>query len=175
MSKITLRELKQKDIPNMLEWMQDKESRNFFRFSSDAATYENALNFVQNAQIQLMDGKSIHFAITDASDEYLGTISLKNIDLQSKNAEYAIALRKKARGKGIGHDATCKILQMAFEQFGLERVYLNVLSKNQQAIYLYEKMGFVYEGEFRNHLFLNEEFQSLKWYGMLKEEYYKRK
>ena len=41
-----------------------------------------------------------HFAIIDdQDDEYLGTISLKNIDLKNKNAEYAISTRKSKRNR----------------------------------------------------------------------------
>ena len=43
---------------------------------------------------------------SDQDDEYLGTISLKNIDLKNKNAEYAISTRKKARGTGANQQAT---------------------------------------------------------------------
>ena len=34
----------------------------------------------------------------------------------------------------------------------LERLYLNVINKNVRAIKFSEKMGFVYEGTFRNHV-----------------------
>ena len=64
-----------------------------------------------------------------------------------------------------------EILKIAFEEFLLHRIYLNVLSDNQKAIRLYEKCGFVCEGTFRNHLLLGKEFKSLKWYSILKEEY----
>lgn len=71
--------------------------------------------------------------------------------------------------------ATEEILSIAFDQIALERVYLNVLKENTRAIKLYEKSGFIYEGEFRNHLFLNGEYRTLKWYGILKKEYEEQK
>lgn len=83
----------------------------------------------------------------------------------------AIVLRKKAQGKGLASAATRKILQCAFVKIGLERVYLNVLSDNKKAVRLYERNGFVYEGEFRNHLYKEGEFRKLKWYSILKDEY----
>ena len=130
--------------------------------------------FIQHADIQLIGGKDIHYAIADEYDEYLGTISLKDVDLTDRKAEYAISLRRKAQGRGIATEATCEILRLAFEEYGLERVYLNVLSDNNRAIRLYERVGFVYEGAFRKHLFLRGEYRTLKWYSMLKEEYQKK-
>lgn len=168
-----LRQLKEKDAEGMLEWMHDPDIQKNFRFSTVDKKKEDALKFIQKAETALVDGKSIHLAIADDDDEYLGTISLKNLDLESGNAEYAISLRKKAQGRGIGTEATKELLALAFNRFHLERVYLNVLAENEKAVRLYQKCGFVYEGAFRKHLFLRGEYKTLYWYGMLREEYLK--
>lgn len=168
-----LRRLEEKDADGMLEWMQDPEIQKVFRFNAEEADKEAVLSFIREAKISLDAGENIHYAISDDNDEYLGTISLKNVDLVNKNAEYAISLRRMAQGKGIASKATYEILRIAFEQYHLEKVYLNVLADNQKAIRLYEKCGFIYEGEFRKHLFLRGEYKTLKWYSMLKEEWKK--
>lgn len=168
---VYLRKLEEKDAKGMLEWMQDTEIQKKFRFAIENVKKEDVLNFIKVAETEPIEGKSIHYAIADEDDEYLGTISLKDVDLLARKAEYAISLRRKAQGMGVGTKATMKILEEAFDRFGLERVYLNVLSDNERAIHLYEKCGFIYEGEFRNHLFLRGEYKSLKWYSMLKEDY----
>ena len=121
--------------------------------------------------IQVRSGDSLHFAIVNENDEYFGTVSLKNIDLISKTAEYAIVLRKKAQRKGIGLIATGLILKKAFCEYDLHRVYLSVLSNNKPALSLYERSGFVYEGEFREHFRIEGDYLNWKWYGMLKNEY----
>ena len=166
-----LRKLDEKDAEGMLEWMKDPEINKNFRFSPNIKDIQDALKFIKEAETEPVDGKSIHYAIVSETDEYLGTISLKEVDLAAKSAEYAISLRRKAQGKGIGFKATKELLGKDFDQFGFHRVYLNVLSANKKAIHLYEKCGFVYEGEFRQHLLLRGEYVSLKWYGMLREDY----
>lgn len=166
-----LRELKLTDAIGMLEWMHDPEIQKCFRFNTQGKTLLDVEKFIQTSVATPINGRSVHLAIADDMDEYLGTISLKDVDMVSKNAEYAIILRKCAQGKGIGAMATKKILGIAFDDFGLEKVYLNVLADNEPAIRLYEKMGFVYEGQFRKHLFLHGEYKTLKWYSILKEEY----
>lgn len=169
-----LRKLQIKDAEGMLEWMSDPQICQNFRFPMEKRSKENILNFIEKAETELVEGKSIHYAIVGDEDEYLGTISLKDINLTDRNAEFAISLRKKAQGKGIASYATKEILALAFEKFSLERVYLNVLSSNEKAIKLYEKIGFKYEGEFRNHLYLKGEYKTLKWYGMIKCDYVNR-
>lgn len=167
-----LRKLQEEDIKGMLEWMTDSDIQKSFRFSSDCIDEKKVLQFIKSAETTPMEGKSIHYAIADEeSNEYLGTISLKEVSISNKNAEYAISLRKNAQGRGIGAQATKEILKLAFEEFALEKVYLNVFSDNIRAIKLYEKCGFIFEGEFRSHLLIEGEFRSLKWYSILRCEY----
>lgn len=168
---IHLRKLEEKDAEGMLEWMHDADIQKNFRLDGSNKSKEDVIAFINDAETAPVNGKSIHLAIADEHNEYLGTISLKNVDMEAKNAEYAISLRKKAQGQGIGLEATRKVLSLAFEVYELEKVYLNVFSDNINAICLYEKCGFVCEGEFRRHLYLNGEYKSLKWYSMLKEEF----
>lgn len=166
-----LRRLKEKDATGMLEWMHDPEFQKNFQIDMINRRMEDIIEFINQSQTDRIEGQSIHYAIVDEEDEYLGTISLKDIDLLARKAEYAISLRKMAQGKGIATEATRELLRIAFDKLGLERVYLNVLSENINAIRLYEKCGFVYEGAFRNHLFLKGEYRTLKWYSILKNEY----
>lgn len=166
-----LRKLKEKDITGMLEWMHDPEVFQFFRFSCENNTEEDAACFILQAQKDFDNDTHRHYAIVDDNDEYLGTISLKNVDMNSLNAEYAISLRRSIHGKGVATWATREILKVAFSELGLMRVYLNVLSNNASAIHLYEKCGFVYEGEFRQHIKIRGQICSLKWYSILRQEY----
>ena len=167
---ITLRKLQMKDAMGMLEWMQDKSVIKYLRIDTTNASHERAENFIKAANDS--SKQSIHMAIVNEEDEYLGTISLKNIDKKVKSAEYAISMRSVAQGKGIAAKATRLILEKAFQEMQMSRIYLNVLSDNQRAIMLYEKCGFKYEGEFKNHICIRGEIKSLKWYAIMKEEYF---
>ena len=170
---IFLRELKETDAELMLEWMHDSEVQKGFRKNMLAATLEDAKSFCRKSKIpdKVSQGESLHFAISDENDEYLGTISLKNIDLESMTAEYAITTRRRVSGQGIGFMATGMILNKAFKDYGLHRVYLSVLEDNESAIKLYEKCGFKFEGEFREHIKKGDNYMNWKWYGILEDEY----
>lgn len=172
---IHLRELKIEDAPLMYEWMQDVDSRRWFVLDFKSFSLEDAKEFCKKNRMMkhLSDGVSIHYAIAGDNDEYLGTISLKNIDLKNMSAEYAISLRKVAQNHGIGKCATMLLLEKAFIEFRLHRVYLSVLANNESAITLYEKCGFKYEGEFRDHIYKDGKYISWKWYGLLNDEYQK--
>lgn len=167
-----LRKLEEKDAEGMLEWMHDSDIQRFLQFPMMSRTKDDVLEFIRTAEIYPFHGKNIHYAVVDESDEYLGTVSLKAVNMEAKNAEFGISFRKKAQGRGIAAQATRELLKKAFEDFGFERVYLCVFASNLKAIKLHEKIGFTYEGEFRKHVCVRGRYETLKWYGMLKTEYF---
>lgn len=158
-----LRRLELKDAALMLEWMHDETVNCFFRYPFAGMTLEKAKNFIKYS----FDEENQHFAIVDDKDEYLGTVSLKHISEKDHNAEYSIVLRKKAQGTNSAARATTEILKYAFDELGLHRVYLNVLSDNITARKLYESCGFDYEGEFKDAIRLDGRYRNLAWYAML--------
>lgn len=165
---IRLRELAEKDAPLMLEWMTDKDISKAFSFDADAVTLDTAQAFIKAAW---SDRRSRHFAVVDADDTYLGTVSLKNIDETDKNAEYAISLRRCALGKGVAQAATRAVLGVAFDTLALERVYLYVETDNIRANKFYKKVGFIFEGTFRRHIVRHGAFKDINWYSALRDEY----
>lgn len=168
---IHLRKLDLKDAAGMLEWMHDHNIQQGFQADMGSKTLGDVRGFIESSRCSVADGGDIHLAIADEGDEYLGTISLKHISFRDRRGEYAISLRRCAQGRGIATDATHQLLTISFRDWMLERVYLNVLSENTKAIRLYERCGFVYEGTSRKHIYLKGGFKTLKWYGILKEEY----
>lgn len=160
-----IRKLEKKDIDAMLEWMHDQKINQFFRFPAAEMTKESVEIFIKNSYTD----ENRHYALVDDSDEYLGTVSLKNINYEDMNAEYAISMRKCTWGTGAAALATKYILQIAFDELNLQKVYLNVLSNNERAVAFYKKIGFSYVGESKKHIKIKGRFYDLKWYEIQKE------
>lgn len=143
----------------MLEWLNNPDVTKYLRLGKMNATIEDALFFIEKAQHKDND---IHQAVVDDQDCYLGTVSLKNINRDKGEAEYAISMHPSAFGTDASRIATDLILQRAFLGELLKRVFLYVLEDNHRAVRFYEKYGFTYtqttvitfEGEEKN----------LRWY-----------
>ena len=163
-----LRRLEEKDLSGMLEWMHDPSINRWFRFDASRVTEESTLQFIRNSFTE----KNRHYAVVDETDEYLGTISLEEIDIENGHALFAVSMRSCAVGTGAASAAAKELLRIAFEELGLERVYLNVLSDNKRARRFYEKTGFRHEGCFHRHLKLRGEWRDWDWYAMLRDDYY---
>ena len=84
--------------------------------------------------------KSIHFAIVSDDDEYMGTVSLKNI--QDKKAEFGIAIRKSAMGNGYSKYGMEEAIRYGFEKKGLNQIYWCVSPENERAVKFYDKNGY---------------------------------
>lgn len=158
-----LRRLRERDVDGMLEWMHDQEISGRFQLDFSSMSANDAEKFVRES----VSGDSIHLAISGRDDEYLGTISLKHIDPENGNAEYAIVTRRKVHGTGVAEVATRDILSLAFEKIGLHRVYLNVKKSNERAVSFYKKVGFLQEGIARDAIKEGDEYDDLLWYAML--------
>lgn len=148
----------------MLELMHDGEVNQFFRFNGNEKTIDDVTNYIKEAN---ESKDSLHLAMQNEGGKYIGSISLKNIDHTHNTAEYAIMCAKQYHGKGYAYKATKELLSLAFGPLQLHSVFLDVYSENTRAIRFYEKIGFVYEGEFKECLFIRGQYRSLKWYRIL--------
>ena len=164
-----IRKLRNDDIEPMMSWMKDTDVTCNLQADFCSFTVEQVQFFIDNSWTE----DNVHFAIVDENDNYVGTISLKNIDKKSKNAEYAIVTAKTAHGKGYAKEATNDILNYAFNNLELEKVYLYVSVNNTKANRFYQKCGFIEEGVFRKHTLINGKLEDIRWFSMLKEEYNK--
>ena len=157
----------------MLEWMHDPDSQRGFKKNMMGASLEDAKDFCIRSKHPdtIKAGDSLHFAIVDDNDEYLGTASLKDIDFENGRGEYSVTLRRKAQSKGVASAATGLILQKAFRELGLHRVFSSLYADNVHSKNLVERCGFTCEGEFREHFRIDGEYVNWKWYGILDTEF----
>ena len=137
---MVLRKLKKKDADFMLEWMHDKNVISELNANFSEKTIDDCIAFIENSNISDED---IHFAIVDANDEYMGTVSLKHVDMISKNAEFAITVRSSAMGRGFSSFGMSEILKYGIEILHLTDIYWCVAKTNTRAIRFYDKNNYV--------------------------------
>ncbi|WP_175988322.1 GNAT family N-acetyltransferase [Bacillus sp. Marseille-Q1617] len=82
---------------------------------------------------------------------------------------------EECQGMGYGREAMECVLAYAFGELNLHRLQLTVFSYNTRAIRLYETLGFTKEGSFREFLQRDGERHDMHLYGMLSDEWQKRK
>ena len=166
---VKLRNLEIKDAPLMLEWMTDPDIVRWFQFDSKNVNLDKCVNFITHSR---ENPNTKHFAVCDAeTDTYLGTISLKNIDLASRRAEYAISMRKNTHGTGAAYEASRLLMDIAFNEYALDEIYLYVLAENIRANKFYNKIGFHLVRNESNTIPIQGKPYNLNWYSMTRTEY----
>ena len=87
---------------------------------------------------------------------YIGNGALNPIDWRSRKAELMIYIGPpRSRDRGYGTAAVAALLEFAFDQMNLHRVYLYTLGGNRRAQRAFAKCGFRLEGRQRDDVFLD--------------------
>ena len=158
-----LRELKIEDAPLMLAWMHDESVVGKLRGAFASKTIEDCKAFI----VSSISETNLHLAIASDTDEYMGTVSLKNIE--DGSAEFAITVRKEAMGKGYSWFGMEEIIDKAFNELNLESVYWCVSRENERAIRFYDKHRFHEIVDIPEKVLERYKgIENLKWYSVLK-------
>lgn len=157
-----LRKLELKDASYMLEWMHDDSVTQYLATNFIKFTLLDCENFILGS---LTRSNDLHMAIVSNNDEYMGTVSLKNINYEDRFAEFAITIRKKAMGKGYATFAMAEIFKLASKQLKLDNIYWCVSEKNDRACRFYEKNHFEHTSYIPNQIISKyNDNKDLRWY-----------
>ena len=159
-----LRNLELKDAPLMLEWMHDESVVGKLKGNFIEKTLADAESFILASANK---EKNIHLAVVSDEDEYMGTVSLKNVE--DGSAEFAVAVRQKAMGKGYAWFALEEILNKAFAEYGLESVYWCIARTDERALRFCDKHVFHENVDIPEKVLSRyKDMDNLKWYSVLK-------
>ncbi len=151
---VYLRALEQSDAILMHQWHNDRGLYELlggtFHFVSRRAVEEWLER--KTGYNAPRDEVSLAVCVT-TSGKHIGNIYLRHIDWCMRHAEMQILIGDTGeRAKGFGSSAIRQLLAYAFNELGLNRMYLYVLTDNSAAIRSYERCGFSVEGTLRGHL-----------------------
>ena len=86
------------------------------------------------------------------SDTFVGNVWLWNSNALDGHCELSVLITDKSLwGTGIGTEAVRLAVEHAFDELGLQKVWLRVDTWNERAVRSYEKCGFETEGRLRRH------------------------
>ena len=118
-----------------------------------AGGYERttAQRFVRDSVTAWADGKAYDFTIRLLSDEerHAGNVSVWWVSQQNLVGEVGYWVRSDLTGRGIGTEATARVVQVGFEEMGLHKVVLRIAVGNRGSERIAEKLGFSLEGTLR--------------------------
>lgn len=142
---VLLRPFIEADLPFAWEMVNDPVGNDLTATTADF-TVEQIREWYLGREAQT---DRIDLAIVEHSTgEFAGEVVLNEYDPSAKTCSFRISLRGPDWfGRGLGTEATTLIAQHGFDELGLDRIDLDVLTRNPRAMRTYEKAGFTITGE----------------------------
>lgn len=164
-----LRAIERSDIPMFVRWFNDPE---LLRYLAMYLPMSQAAAEEQWFEAQLNDSSGHVFVIETTDGVPIGNLGLVGIDSKNGQAGCGISICEKPYlNQGYGTDALCTLLDFAFREMNLHRIFLQVFDFNERAIRCYEKLGFRHEARLREARFIEGRYVDELVMGLLREEW----
>ena len=168
--RVYLRPLEPDDADLVSRWYADDRVRRLMgdpptSFARRRRRYEDAVK---------EDGDAVYrFLICRlADDEPVGRTDLFEIDRANGSCAFGIAIGDPALwGQGLGTDAVNAIVDFAFGELRMERVWLDTDAANERAQATYRRAGFTVEGRLRHAWFQDGVFLDDIRMAMVRDEW----
>lgn len=169
--RITLRPIERSDLPYLLDLANDPVVR------AQVVGWDWPLSMASQERwfdAGIDTATTRRLLIVAPGGEPVGVTGLWDIDWHSGTAMSAIKIggSQAQRGRGYGTQAIRQMMEFAFNEVGLRRLYAKILTFNDASLALYrDKCGWTQEGVARQHVWKNGRHWDVVHLGILREEY----
>ncbi|MBE0337382.1 GNAT family N-acetyltransferase [Paenibacillus sp. 23TSA30-6] len=166
--RIKLSAVREEDAETMFKWGEDAE---YLRNVDTDLALPYTLKQMESEGSP--SSNEVYFRLRTLEDDVLiGFVAIHGIEWNNRIGQLAIGIgNTDYRGKGYGAEAVSLILRYAFYELNLNRVGLDVIEYNKQAIRTYEKAGFQFEGRVRSAVLRDGNSYDRIMMGMLYSEW----
>jgi len=163
--KVFLRMMTVEDTDLIVSWRNKDAVRKKFIYQA-LFTRESHLKWVET---KVNTGDVVQMIICRQEDEKpVGSVYIRDIDHTHHKGEYGIFIGEDdARGKGYGSETAKLMVRYGFEELGLHRIFLRLLSDNIAAFKSYENAGFRQEALLHDDVYLDGEYKDIILMGIL--------
>lgn len=169
--KVYLRGLEEDDLKLRPKWFNDPEINRTLlmdypiSLATTVAWFKRILPQQHHSRLDL--------SICDkTTNSVFGMTGLLNIDRRNAHAQFYITIgEKEFWGRHISSEVIRMILNYAFVNVNLNKVYLWTIAANKHARLVYERNGFTQEAFMKQHFYCRGGFQDIYQHSILKEEW----
>lgn len=141
--------------------------REWLPFVDSTQVVEDTANFVNH----VLQAEDKQFTIW-YKDKFVGLVGFKDTDINNKKIEIGYWLSQYVQGKGIMTQSVLRLLKLAFNDMGMNRVQIKVAVGNQKSRNIPERLGFKFEGIERDgELLVDNMYTDIAVYSLLKKEF----
>ena len=169
--KVRLTAVDHGDLATVAGWWHNPE---FLRlYNTEPVVPRNEDQLSRRFDLTQTSNNSYLFAIRPLEgDELVGLLEFDGIDWVHRTTFVSIGIGEAHhRGLGYGYDTMRLALNFAFNEMNLHRVCLTVFSYNENALALYQSLGFTQEGVYREHVERDGRRHDMILLGILRREW----
>lgn len=138
---IYLRQMAEHEYQSIVDWNKNKDENYFHQWAGHTA-YSYPISAEQIRMRSNSENSKIFSIFQD--HELIGSVELDQINSSQLSAKICrFILCDNITSKGLGSSALRELTAIAFNEMGLQRLYLSVYCYNVGAIRCYEKCGFL--------------------------------
>jgi RimJ/RimL family protein N-acetyltransferase len=161
-SRIRLRKFEAGDWKDLLEYQFEDED--------EATGWIHALSMPRSTET-----RPPFYLAVEARDAHkvVGTLGFKFLDALFNQVELTLDSNANANFPGLELEAFEVALDFCFQEFNLHRVISQCEASSAERRKVLTELGMRQEAEFLKHWYVDGEWASTVWFGMLAEEYFK--
>ena len=181
--KVVLTPVSRPDVTRIREWLEDEEVAQlwFGRYSygepAHLGYHPGEMEAASEAEFQRVfdDPEHRSLSVYTSDGQHIGEVHVA-IEESLGDGQLSVLIGSKDRWhQGYGTAAVHAALDLAFGEYGLYRVWVDIPEYNTAACALFEHLGFVHEGTLRkSRPHEGSRYDSVVM-GMLAEEYFQRR
>ena len=167
---VTLRDFVLGDVDDVLAIVGDDRVTRWLSFDSrDRAGAESMITAaIRNTQAEPRN--EFYLAITPPeSGQVIGFVRLARSGVQAGKLGYAVHADHQCHGYAT--DATRTLVRYGFTQLGLHRITAAVGPDNHASVAVLKHLGFIPEGQLRDHVFTNLAWRDSVLFSLLEHEW----
>lgn len=169
---IILEEINLKHATTIFSAIYDNRSflRTWLPFVDHTQKVTDTETFIRSV-IEKPEGKRDNVYTIEYNNKFAGLVGFKDTDRANLKTELGYWLCEKMQGKGIMTRSISKMIDIAFEEYKLNRVQVKVAVGNNKSVAIPKRLNFYFEGVERKGELHAEKFLDLEIYSLLKDEW----
>ena len=166
MTTIKITESNKPDLHLISKWRSDARINKFIRPG------RRTLEEVRQWYNDYFSGEANRLYMISYQDNPIGYFTIEGIDKVNKNCEFGIIIGEPDyHNKGIGTSAVTMMLEKAFGEMGMHRIFACIEEENIPSIRCFMKSGFTLEGRLREAKFTDDRYKDILLFSILEHEW----
>ncbi len=151
-NKVVLRPVLEEDLHLFQKWMNDPEVSQYLRQILPASLEDER---AWMTRVSKSTNENVTLAIVDAkTNELIGSMGIHGINhIDGTATTGSLIGNKKYWGKGYGSEAKMLLLEFAFNELNLRKIYSDVIAYNERSLAYANKCGYVEEARIPKHYY----------------------